>query len=484
MRDDTTRPHGVWPWVVGLTAVAFAVSVWQLTGASAWSDEGFTIAAATMPLDELWAMVSSSKDAVHVAYYVLLHGWFDIVGVDVWTLRLPSAVAVAATTAATVLIGARLASTGFGVIAGFLVILIPQGMWAATEGRSYALAMALSTWAVWAFLAAMTGRVWHWVGFGVLIALAMAVFVYSALVLASLLVSLLIVRSWRTRFVAFATASVLAVIAASPVVIVSFLQRSQVSWLAPISADTIGEVLVNQWFTGATMLGGRWRFVVAGLFYALIVVGVIVLARRGRRETLALAVPWMVLPTLALIVASILLDPLYTRRYVTMSIPALALLAAAAIFALRRIWMRVAAVTLVAATVAPMYLAVRATDAKYSDWSRIAAAIAQESRPGDALYVVGPGNMLGAQAITWTYPDETANVSLVGVVPGSDTASVGSELVPMDELDLDGVERLWIVIDTTNGDRDDVDLDAVSEQGLEVTEVLVTSRSTVFLAER
>ena len=92
-----TRGRLLDPGAVALFATV--VSAAWACRPSLWFDEGATIsAAASRTLPELWRLLGHI-DAVHGAYYLLMHGWFALFPPTEFWSRLPSALAVGAAAA-------------------------------------------------------------------------------------------------------------------------------------------------------------------------------------------------------------------------------------------------------------------------------------------------------------------------------------------------------------------------------------------------
>ena len=128
-------------------------------------------------------------------------------------------------------------------------------------------------------------------------------------------------------------AVVAALIVVSPVAVVGYGQLHQIHWLKP---PGLGSVLSVQRIVGQS----SWLFL---LTVVICLAGVAVSASAGRSRLprdwpaglIALCLPWLVLPPVILLTAS-LAHPVYTYRYIVYCIPAAALLIGAAVAALGR----------------------------------------------------------------------------------------------------------------------------------------------------
>lgn len=386
--SDRHVPRGVAAALVGL--FGFLVAVLGSWVPSVWYDEAATVTSATRSWAGLGREVQH-VDVVHATYYALMHVWFAAVGYSPFTLRLPSAVAVAVTAALVVLLGSRLLGSGpvgvrFGVVAGLFFTLLPRVTWMGVEGRSFALGTLVATTATLLLLVAVgrtseRRRSWPWwVAYSVVSLLGGAVFLYLVLVtighgLTVVAVQRLHRRPLRTALRAWAIAGGVAVLAVAPLAAVSSGQSAQISWIRHISRHTVEEVLVTQF--------SYENVGFAILLWTLVAVGVLTAFRSAAARTvLAVAGPWVLVPTLGLIAASVVTHPLYSPRYVAFATPAAALLMAISFALLPRRWARPAVVVVVllaVASSAPSWTAQRTVTAKDdSAWSQVASLIERQ----------------------------------------------------------------------------------------------------------
>ncbi len=136
----------------------------------------------------------------------------------------------------------------------------------------------------------------------------------------------------RRVVVGWLSAAAVAVAVVSPVIVAGYAQRYQIQWIKWQGMRGV---------VGLTELVGKPPefFILA----AVTVGGLLTSAARGRSvlradwpgRLLALALPWLLVPG-ALLFAVSLVHPVYTFRYIVFCIPALALLAGAALTALSR----------------------------------------------------------------------------------------------------------------------------------------------------
>ena len=461
--------------LVGLFGALLALAwSWQ---PSIWFDEAATVSATMRSWPELGRMLLSI-DAVHGLYYAGMHLWLDLVGYSPFALRLPSAVFGGVAAALTVILVRSRAGRRTAILAGIAFCLLPRVTWMGTEGRSYALTAALAVGLTLIFLAAWRRgpaprriRVLWWTLYGVAAVIATVTFIYLAfLVGAHGLTALWTVwagrrrdRAARASLLGWVVASLAAAALLVPFALGVVGQSGQVSWIAPISWGSWNGVFVTQWFYL------NRPFAVAG--WVLMVVGVValVLANRRSRATgvavsraqarnpslLAIAVPWLVAPTLGVIVASAIATPLYSPRYLTFSAPAVAILIGVALDALRRRWLIVTALVALAGLAAPQFVAQRQPEAKQnSSWNEVADLIGDEraAHPDHAAAIIyGPVRQhpsATTRVIAYSYPDAFDGLIDVKLqTPAARSGGLWETRYPLDAVTdrFEGVNAVWLV---------------------------------------
>ncbi len=435
------------PILVGLGGLVTSLA--GLTSASIWYDEAASITAATRSWPQLWQMLGT-VDAVHGAYYALLHVIVDLVGYSPFALRLPSAVAVGLTAAAIVLFARQFGRPRLGVIAAVIFLALPRTTWMATEGRSYAISALLAiviTMALAHAVHAKTRR--SWAVYGVLVALGCTVFIYLALIVVAHAVGI----AWwlrargapaRPSALRWLVAASGAAIALIPFAVVVIGESGQVSWLG---TPTLEQVLLAQWFYTSL------PFAVVG--WALIIGGSAFLSRVPGFSLGKLILPLVVLPTLLLVAVSFAM-PLYTPRYLSMCLPFVAIAMAAVldrILSNQRVGI---AIALLAALAIPQAVEQRQPEARDdAAWPQVSAYLAADR--GDSAVAIIYGTVYGhptatSRVMAYAYPDgfaDTVDVTLV--TPAAESGRLWEYTAPLEtRLDrLAGVEVTYLVTSTS-----------------------------------
>ncbi|CAN5201955.1 glycosyltransferase family 39 protein [soil metagenome] len=450
--------------------VAFLLSVAFSWVPSLWFDEAATISATQRGWPELWRMLTH-VDAVHGLYYVVMHLWFDLVGYSPATLRLPSALAVGVAAALVVVLVLRFASTRVAVISGTVFALLPRITWAGTEGRSYAVTTALAVALTLLFVSAwrrgsapIAARIAWWAAYGLLAVLASTTFLYLVFVVAAHGVTAVWTRraagrSAQRSLIGWAVSAGASALVVAPLASAASRQSAQVDWIAPIDAGTFHAVFVTQWFLGSPLL--------AVLGWALILVSCFSLWRnrhgggiagessRPSPTAASVFLPWLIVPTVGLLLASVTVSPLYSPRYLTFSAPAAAVLIAIAISTLRRRRLVAAVLVLSAALAAPQYLHQRMPEAKQnSSWSEVAGFIASQRSPDAAIpqaVIYGPVRQHKAattRVIAYSYPEAFSGLIDVKLkTPAAETGQLWETRYPLDQVTdrFTGVNTVWLV---------------------------------------
>ena len=378
---------------VAVGVVGATVSVVGISVPSVWYDEAATVSAATRSLPELIALLGH-VDAVHGVYYLLMHAVFGAVGYSPFSLRVVSALAVGVAAALVVVIDRQLRPRSLGLVAGLVFCVLPRVTWMGGEGRSFALATACAALITALLLHAVAGNSRaRWVVYGLAVVLACTVFIYLVLLVAAHGVTVLLLR--RRMLVPWAIATAAAAAALVPFALLVASESGQLPDMPALGVQTVGDVLVSQWFGSSIVLAVlAWLLVLVGLF--------------RNRSLIPLLLPALVIPTGVLLAGALVNPELYQPRYLAACAPFVALGMAAGIAALPWPIVRVVALVAALALSIPALVSQRAIDSKKDTaWSAVAQVIA-DARDGSRTAIVYgalfPHHGTTARAISVAYP--------------------------------------------------------------------------------
>jgi mannosyltransferase len=329
-----------WVLLAGPALVALVSYGYRLGGPPLWRDEATTKAMASRSVRDILA-TTSHFDAVHGAYYLIVHFTVRVTGESNAALRLPSMLAMVVACAFTALAARRLAASAgaprpwlTGAAAGLAFALLPGAVRYAQEARSYAIATMCAAIATYLLLrAAATGRLW-WAWYGATLAMLGVVNIFGLLILVPHGLSLIIARRGRPP-VGWLAAALFALLAAAQVLRLAYVQRAALTWK---SVPPVGLTIVRliRFWTGS------WSMALLVCVLAAIAVAAAVRAARAggdkglRLGPVVVALPLLVLPAVLLLGVSQAV-PLYDNRYVEFCLPALAILTGSGLSWLREL---------------------------------------------------------------------------------------------------------------------------------------------------
>jgi mannosyltransferase len=353
---------------------AALLAAYQLGLRSFWLDEADSVTFAKASMTDLLTLFNRNTASVETLnmslYYVVLHFWLAI-GETEARVRLLSVLFGIATVMPVFLVGRRLAGRRGGALAAFVYATSAFTLRYDQEARAYTLFMLASISLTWLLLRADSERSWQrWLVYGVVAGVGLYIHFFMVFVLLSHLTWLIATRSLPPLRQALAAAVPIA-IAAVPLPFNILANPNSLSWIQPLRADTIGDVV-------QTLAGNP----VAAL--ALVGLAGVAVARRGpQSRALWLIAAAAAVPMLAIVAIS-LAKPLLVGRYLAASVPPLAILAGVGLSTLRSPRIRSAAIlgyaVLAAATLVLVY-----ARPETEDWRDAGAWVAQSATQGDAI---------------------------------------------------------------------------------------------------
>ncbi|MEU4777813.1 glycosyltransferase family 39 protein [Micromonospora sp. NPDC023633] len=360
---------------IGPALLTLAVVLTGIDHAQPWRDELATWSAASRSPGDL-VRLAGTIDAATSPYYLFMHAWVAVFGDSVTALRLPAALAMAATAGLTAVLGQRLLGARAGLLAGLLLAVLPGTSRYGQEARPYALATLLAVLATLLLVEATARPRWtRWAGYAAAVAaLGLTHLVALTLLAAHAVTVLATVRTGPpNRPLRWVLALLPTVLLLTPLVLVAREQRSrQLGWVETARPDDL-----------AALAGGVAQSgVVGGVLVGLAALGA---ARLGRRALLpGLAV---LLPVLLLFAAGLVV-PLWVPRYLVFVVPFACLLAGAALTAVP-LPPALAVVALAGLLGLPDQAGLRRTHewprSATVDYRGVARIVADGQRPGDAV---------------------------------------------------------------------------------------------------
>jgi mannosyltransferase len=482
-----------WLVIAVPAATSFVVGGYEIGGPSLWRDEAYTKDAIARPVGQIFTLLGHT-DAVHGAYYLLMHAVASAIGSSATALRFPSLCAMVVATACTAAIGRRTAAlaqqansadhgrlnvpalTGF--LSGMVFATAPYMTYYAQTARSYAIVTMFATIATYLLLRAYPDGRWRWwSAYAAAAALTGLFNLFGLLILAAHGVTLLLTdargqkgrgqkergQKGRGRWIGrvplrWLTACAAALIVLGPLLRIAHGQQEQIAWLTRPDFSTIKRLLED--FAGSKEL--------LAPFALLVFVGVVVACLPDDWRPLnpaAIALPWLIVPPFLLIAVSYV-KPVYYERYVEFCLPALAILVGAGLVGIVRLasaapvrrmglaWVPVALAAVVVLGLAAMLVgpqgAIRQTAARPDNLRLASAIVAANEQPGDVVFYIP----LDSQVLGTGYPapfERLRDIALAESPIASGTLT-GTEITSPALLKsrFTDVRRVWVVTGAGN----------------------------------
>ena len=413
-----------WLIVAVPAAVSFVLGGYQIGGASLWRDEAYTKDAIARPFGQIFVLLGH-QDAVHGAYYLLMHVVAAVIGTSAAALRFPSLCAMVIATGFVAATGRRAAALALapdagrngrgldvpaltGLLSGLLFATAPYMTYYAQMARSYAIETMFAVIASYLLLRAWPDGRWRWwLGYAAAVALTGLFNIFGLLIVAAHGITLLLTDArGQTALgrrigripVRWLAACGAAVIVLGPLLGLASRQQVQIAWLNRPTLNAMERLLVN--------LAGSRPLIAP--FALLALAGLLTAWRADHWRPLnpaAIALPWLVVPPFVLVAVSFV-KPVYYVRYIEFCLPALAILAGAGLTGLIRLaavtplpWSRlgrwrlglqwlpaVLAVAVLAALLAGPQQAIRQTAARPDNLRLASAIVAAHEQPGDVVF--------------------------------------------------------------------------------------------------
>ena len=198
-----------WLIVAVPAAVSFVLGGYQIGGASLWRDEAYTKDAIARPFGQIFVLLGH-QDAVHGAYYLLMHVVAAVLGTSAAALRFPSLCAMVIATGFVAATGRRAAALALapdagrngrgldvpaltGLLSGLLFATAPYMTYYAQMARSYAIETMFAVIASYLLLRAWPDGRWRWwLGYAAAVALTGLFNIFGLLIVAAHGITLLL----------------------------------------------------------------------------------------------------------------------------------------------------------------------------------------------------------------------------------------------------------------------------------------------------
>lgn len=474
------RPEA--PYLVllaGFALAGLALRLDRLGAQSLWFDEADVVMQARAPLGALLRNLGAAGQNGPL-YTLFLHFWMALFGTGEVAVRLPSALAGAATIPLIYAAGRAIHGPKLGLYAAGIFTVAPYQHWYAQEAKMYALVVAATLASTLLFVLALRDdRAGSWLGYWAVTTLALYLHVTAALVMAAqmALFALLAVGGpspragggprapLRRRSARVSRRGLLALAALTlpylPLAAweLRFVLGPTATWHPPAGVLDALRVTFTRFASGFKADPGTEARAQV-LFGALAALGALPLGWRhapwpapalAPRRRALLLVTLVALP-LVLFAALTTVKPLFSERYLIAIAPAFYLLAAGGILALER-YARPLALLALAAILATAWVPLRdvnrAEAAQKEDWRTAYAQIARHAHPGDVL-IVHPGYLATTRDY---YRLQAVAGERLGEVP---VVTIGAEFTDGTydgrRLDLElqertaGFERVWLLL--------------------------------------
>ncbi|MEU7902890.1 glycosyltransferase family 39 protein [Actinoplanes sp. NPDC049118] len=411
-------------WLVPTVLTGLLVS-FRMARPEPWRDELATWSAATRTVPQIFAL-GQHIDGVTVPYYLLAHVWSGWFGDSVTALRMPSVLAVTATTAVVALLARRLRGPRAALLAGLLFAVMPVASRFAQEARGYAFAGLFAALSTLLLLRALDRPARWWPAYAVSVLLLGWSHQIALLLLLGHGLAVAVLN--RRHLQRWLPAVLLAAAGVLPFTLLGLGQReTQLDWLVAATPGDLAGVAGNMFISG----------IVGGAVCTLAALGL--RADRDRRATLVFIAA--VAPVLTLYLVDQLVAPIFVGRYLYFTVPLLCAVAGRALAGLRAPH-AVAVVLVVGLVGLPSQEEMRRGHSGF-DYRRAAAMVEANARPGDAIVYAPRGG--------WQFTDTALRYYLGDDLPHdvlrwSDqvrNASLWATTCPAPDTCLSGTARVW-----------------------------------------
>ncbi|MGQ9716287.1 MAG: glycosyltransferase family 39 protein [Anaerolineae bacterium] len=273
-------------------------------------------------------------------FYLLLFWWRHLVGDSDFAVRYLSVLFSVLTLPSLYQLARRLLTQRTAVLAFWLAAFSPFTLWFAQEAKMYALHIWAATVSTLALLEAFRkGRWWRWVGYAGLASITLYSHLFGGfLVLAQAVMSGILGRKRRRRWLAYGLTMSLLVMAHTPLLRVAWnvirYYHPQDIWRSFVPLKEIARDMLGQYFYRLPYLEvSLWLLLLPAV---LLIGGILALFRFRRRDAWILPVQAL-LPVLVFYPISYR-APVYSAKYLSATLPAVLILVAWGAERIARLW--------------------------------------------------------------------------------------------------------------------------------------------------
>ncbi|HZU42419.1 MAG TPA: glycosyltransferase family 39 protein [Terriglobales bacterium] len=377
--------HLDWLLLAAILALATLVCALHIADKTVWVDEGVSFGISQLSWPNFFKLLA--RHELNMApYYLVLRLWMNF-GVSEGVLRTPSAIFFVANVAAIFLVGRRLFGTRAAAFASLLATAHSFLIRYAQEARSYSLVAFLATLSCFFFVRNIQepGRR-TWRAYIITTALAVYSHFFALLVVLAQWISLKFLPEDRRPGPELRRAwKILAISLLPMVVFIATRGAGPISWISRPNATSIYYFLIF-------LTGNVGNSLLAAYFFLLAIAAAVLIFRRSQLAHassvwgILFVFSWLIVPIVVSLIFS-LARPVFLSRYLIICVPALVLLAGAALVRLPSAWLQVAVMLFLFA------LSMKGVRAYYrgdfdvtrEDWRGVTKSVLAQSRPGDGL---------------------------------------------------------------------------------------------------
>lgn len=369
--------------IVAITMLACIPVFLFLGQKSVWLDEGSTFAYATSPWPTFWHLLTGSQ-ANMALYYLILRPWLHLGSSEV-LLRFPSAVFAVAAVPAMYALGAELFNARVGLVAAALLPVNAFFIHYAQEARGYSLALLLIILSSYFFARSIKRPSrWSWALYAVTAILSVYAHFFALLVIGAQWMTLGLLNRRAVEWKRLVATGLLIALALVPVLLfVLFRDTFQLDW---VPRPNVGDL-----FTLFNALAGNGSHLLLWVYLAasgLMAVTGIAVFRRSPRSlgawSFVFLLAWLLAPIVVAYAFSLWVKPIFTLRYLIVSLPAFVLATAFGVTRLPTRWVVVAAVA-VLLVLSSQGLQRWYTKYRTEDWRHATEFVVSHARQGDGV---------------------------------------------------------------------------------------------------